>query len=99
MMAYEVSADVDTAHADRYVAYMRDKHIPEVLATGCFTGAEFAQSGVTSFRTRYLAETPAHVERYLAQYTQALRGDFMAHFPAGVTLARSTWTVIERWPA
>ena len=99
MLAYEVTAEVNADLVDRYVAYMRDTHVPDVLATGCFAGAEFAQAGATSFRTRYLAATPAHVDRYLAQFTHALRGDFVAHFPAGVTLVRATWTVIERWPA
>lgn len=98
MVAYEVSAEVAADLVGRYVAYMRETHIPEVLATGCFAGAEFAQSGATAFRTRYLAATPAHVERYLTQFTQALRDDFTTHFPAGVTLARATWTAIERWP-
>ena len=38
MIAYEVVADVEQAEDGRYERYMRETHIPEVLATGCFQG-------------------------------------------------------------
>ena len=51
MIAYEVVADVEQAVEGRYERYMRETHIPEVLATGCFQGAIFARSSPGRYRT------------------------------------------------
>ncbi len=97
MIAYEVTVDVDEALAERYIAYMRDRHIPAVLATGCFAHAELDRSKETRFRQRYLAASLADLERYLEDHAPALRADFAREFPAGITLSREIWEEYARW--
>ena len=38
MYIYNVTVSVDPAVAEEWLAWMRETHIPEVLATGLFTG-------------------------------------------------------------
>lgn len=97
MIAYEVTAELQEGLVAAYERYMRERHIPEVLATGCFHGAVLARSGPGRYRSTYLALTQGDLDRYLEQHTAALRADFAAHFPGGVSLAREVWVTVERW--
>lgn len=98
MITYEVTAEVREDLRTRYEVYMRDRHIPDVLATGLFAGASFMRGDDGRFRSRYLfTDRDAH-ERYLSTHAARLRADFASHFPEGVTLTRDTWTVVRKWP-
>jgi Domain of unknown function (DUF4286) len=97
MIAYEVTVEMEETLAGRYEQYMREIHIPEVLATGCFQAAVLARSSPGRYRTSYVARTRADLDRYLETHTAALRADFAAHFPEGVRLSREVWDTVERW--
>jgi hypothetical protein len=97
MITYEVTAVVEEALSDAFERYMRETHIPEVLATGCFEAAVFSRSTPGRYRTGYVARTRADLVRYLERHTAVLRADFAAHFPDGVVLCREVWTTLERW--
>jgi Domain of unknown function (DUF4286) len=95
MIAYEVTAEIAPELSDRYVRYMTDRHVPDLLATGCFVGAELDRAGPGRFRQRYLADSREDLDRYLAEYAPALRKDFARHFPSGTSLSRETWEELE----
>ena len=97
MIAYEVTSEVEESLVGRFEQYMRETHIPEVLATGCFQSAVFARSSPGRYRTSYVALTQADLDRYLERHTAGLRTDFAAHFPEGVSLAREVWVTVQRW--
>jgi hypothetical protein len=99
MIAYEVTATVEDRLVGRFERYMRETHIPEVLATGCFQAAVFARSSPGRYRTSYVARTQADLDRYLERHTAGLRVDFAAHFPEGVSLSREIWGTVQRWEA
>ncbi len=99
MITYEVTSEVEESLAGRFEQYMRETHIPEVLATGCFQAAVFARSSPGRYRTSYVARTQADLDRYLATHTAGLRLDFAAHFPEGVSLSREVWGTVQRWEA
>ena len=98
MISYEVTVEVEEGLVDRYVEYMRTRHIPQVLATGCFSHAELNRAQETRFRQRYLAATLGDLERYLERHAPALRADFAAQFPSGTSLTRRIWEEVGRWP-
>ncbi|MBA3468704.1 MAG: DUF4286 family protein [Herpetosiphonaceae bacterium] len=97
MVRYEVTVETAPELGAAFEDYMRQKHIPEIFATGCFISIHFDRADATHFRTSYLAATQADFERYLSDHAQHFRGDFAAHFPAGASAARNVWTEIERW--
>ena len=93
MVTYEVNAAIaDPAIAARYEEYMRAHHLRDVLASGCFVEAILEKTGEGQFRTRYIAQSQADVDRYLDNHTAKLRADFNANFPTGVTQSRNVWT-------
>jgi hypothetical protein len=96
MITYEVTTTVDPRLVEAYERYMRQVHIPDLLATGCFHGAALTRSAPGRYRIRY-ETTEADLERYLATHATPLRAEFLSHFPEGVTAAREVWIAIQCW--
>jgi hypothetical protein len=99
-LVYEVAVTLAPgADADVFADWMRDHHIPALLATRCFSAAEFTRddSSHTRFRTRYFAIDRTALDRYLAEHTTRLRADFQRHFGEGATVRREIWEVLEIW--
>jgi hypothetical protein len=76
---------------------MRNTHIPEILATGCFTSIHFDQSD-GRFRTVYQAAAQPDLDRYLNQHAAAMRDAFQRQFPSGVAVSRDVWEQLQSWP-
>jgi len=95
MIRYEVRVLVRGEVASAFEAYMREKHLPEILATGCFASIRFERSEEGGFRSCYEAATQADLDRYLADHTAHFRADFMAHFPEGCEVRREIWSEVQ----
>lgn len=98
MITYEVTAAVRDDLRGRYEVYMRERHIPDVLQTGLFLGAQLLRTDDGRFRTRHDLEDQAQLERYLTTHAPRLRADVVAHFPDGLEFTREVWTGLMRWP-
>ena len=96
-MVYEVTAVVEPDLAADYERFMRDLHIPDLMKTGLFEGAEIEQASTGKYRVRYVAPTREALEGYFAEHAPRLRADFHEKFPSGVEVTREEWTVLERF--
>jgi hypothetical protein len=99
MVTYEITTIVEPRLVEAYERYMRQVHIPDLLATGCFHGAALTRAGPGRYRVRYEAPGEADLDRYLATHASRLREDFASHFPEGVTASREVWVSIQSWGA
>ena len=99
MIAYEVTVEVEEALVERFMQFMQTHHIPRILATGCFSHAEFNRATETRFRQRYLAGSLGELERYLERHAPALRAEYAKEFPEGTSLTREIWEELNRWKA
>ena len=97
MVTYEITAMVRPELAPAYERYMRERHIPDLLATGAFAAASFGRSEPGRYRVRYEAHSREALERYLAEHAPRLRADLQRQFPDGVDLTRDEWTVLQLW--
>ena len=97
MITYEVNAVVDEALVPAYERYMTDRHISDLIDTGCFVEASFSRTEGRRYRIRYEAPDRAALERYFSDHAERLRGDFHDHFPTGVAVTREEWTVLKHW--
>lgn len=98
MISYEVIAEVSDALRTRYEVFMRDRHIPDVLATGLAAGATFERAAEGRYRACLHFSESSVLDRYLATHAPRLRADFLTHFPEGVTLSREVWSKLSQWP-
>ena len=94
---YEITALVCAELIEEYEKYMRERHIPDLLETGCFRGASFSRSSGNRYRVRYEALNQKALDNYLGNEAERLRADFLAHFPEGVELSREVWQVLHIW--
>lgn len=80
MILYNVTVSVDDEIAPEWVSWMKEIHIPEVLATGHFSGyrmlrmlSDQADASGQTYAIQYEAETIGHLENYLSRDAQVLR--------------------------
>lgn len=95
MVRYEVRVLVRADLAPAFEAYMRETHLPEILATGCFATIRFERAEDGAFRSCYEARNQADLNRYLAEHTAHFRADFMTHFPDGCEVRREIWCEVQ----
>jgi Domain of unknown function (DUF4286) len=95
MILYEVTATPEAHVRGVFEAFMRETHIDDVLATGCFIGAHFEETAAGIYRTTYIANAQEDLDRYFAQHAQRLREHVAERFPSGVTFGREVWRVLQ----
>jgi hypothetical protein len=94
---YEVTLELRPERVEEIVRYMRETHIPEILATGCFRRIRLERAGESRYRTCYEADTRADLERYLAQHAEHFRADFRERIGDGGVPTRETWEEVQAW--
>ena len=72
-VVYEVTAVVEHDIAEGWERYMRERHIPDVLASGWFTRASFARATGGRYLIRYHLASRSDLDRYLNEAAPALR--------------------------
>ena len=97
MITYEITATVPEELVPEYEPYMRNRHIPDLMATGCFVAASFSRSSPGRYRIRYEAPDRQSLDRYLAEHARALRAHLIEHLGERVEITREIWTAIEVW--
>jgi hypothetical protein len=96
-VVYEVTVTIRPELTEKYEDYMRRRHIPDLLATGYFRGADFSRSSPGRYRVRYEAFDQNVLDKYLEREAARLRADFAEHFPEGVEVSREIWKILEVW--
>ncbi|MEM9325956.1 MAG: DUF4286 family protein [Bacteroidota bacterium] len=87
MLVYNVTVNIDPDVEEEWKVWMKDVHIPEVLATNRFNGSKFLKlltespeaTGAT-YAIQYFAATIDDVEQYLNHDAAALQKDHTDKF-------------------
>ena len=98
MIVYEITAIVEAGSVEKFERFMREKHIPDLLATGFFEGAEMALTTEDRYRIRYLTRDQTMLDKYFETKAEHLRKDFIRNFPDGVHVSREILRVLQIWP-
>ena len=87
MIIYSVTVAVDPAVEAGWVDYMLEKHIDDVVRTGCFSKAEFFQvldppdaRGWKAYCVHYYASDLNDYERYIHEHAAKLRAEVIERF-------------------
>lgn len=97
MIIYEITATVSVELIEIYEKYMRETHIPDLLATGYFGRAYFTRSGENYYRIQYHAFDQKALADYLQTDAMRLREDFNSHFSEGIKISRENWKILEEF--
>src|SRR5687767_10633980 len=96
-VTYEIVATVEAHLCSEYETFMRERHIPDLIATGSFVSATLERSRPGRYRVRYVTSSQEALDNYLEQHAPLLRSDFSRRFPTGIDVSREEWTLVEHF--
>jgi uncharacterized damage-inducible protein DinB len=94
---YEVALDAAPGQVNEVTRFMVERHIGDVLDSGCFVSAHFMQESATRFRTAYIATSRDALDRYLAEHAPRIRNEFSKRFGDNVRMTRTVWEPRGDW--
>ena len=99
MILYNVTSSLDATIADEWVAFMRDIHMPEVVATGCFIRSQLLrlldeEEGGITYAAQYYAISLEQLEAYQEHFAPALRADMDQRFGGRFAAFRTVLEVV-----
>lgn len=101
MILYNVTVKTDHSIAEAWLQWMKEEHIPEILATGCFTKAsilrllEVDDSEGPTHAVQYFAESKANYNRYLDKFAAELRKKAFQKWGEKFIAFRSVMQVVD----
>jgi hypothetical protein len=101
MIVYNVTIKVDHAIAAEWLQWLRGEHIPEMIATGCFSGSKVLRLLETddtdgpTYAVQYFAGSKALYNLYIEKYSAEMRERGLAKWGAGFIAFRSVMEVVN----
>ena len=97
---YNVTVSLEAAIFPEWLGFMREDHIPKILATGCFSGYKICRildesTEIYSVAIQYFAPTSQHFENYTATHAPRLQREYIAKFGADAPAFRTILHAIE----
>ncbi len=99
---YNVTTKIERRVAPEWGTWMRESHIPAVMATGMFDGyrllrildEEEGDDGLT-YAVQYTCATAANFDRFLKEYAPALQSAHREKYVNSTIIIRTLMQVIE----
>ena len=79
MIVYNVTTKVDHSVTQAWITWLQEEHIPDIIATGCFTHAivlhliEVDDSDGTTYAVQYHTANKELYNHYLEQFANEMR--------------------------
>jgi hypothetical protein len=95
MIVYNVTVKIDLAVHELWVKWMKEDHVPKVIATGCFTGHKFYrimeenQSDGMTYAIQYFAPELSNYFDYKEKYAGPLQKEMKDTWPDKYTAFRT----------
>lgn len=101
MYIYNVTINIEESVHDQWLQWMKETHIPDVLATGKFTKAKMCrvlveeEMGGLTYSIQYTSPNKETLERYYIEDAETLRHDVAKHFAGKFVAFRTELEVIS----
>ncbi len=102
MILYNVTVSVDESVHQDWLQWMREVHIPEVLATGCFLESRLSrilaeEDGGVTFSVMYLSPSQEMYDEYQQKYAPKLQSDHSQRYQGKFAAFRTILNVVEEF--
>ena len=101
MIIYNVTVSIEKEVSEEWVTWMREVHIPNVMATGYFLENRFAKvlfvgddAGVT-YTTQYVCKNMADLQVYQGSHAQRLQAEVKEKFEGRYAAFRTVLETID----
>lgn len=102
MILYNVTINIDNTVAEDWLTWMKEVHIPEVMATTYFIKyqickmlTEYEDNGGTTYAVQYFARHLADLEEYQRDFEADLQKKHHARYPNKYVTFHSILEVME----
>lgn len=101
MIIYNVTIKTDPSISSAWLQWMKVEHIPEIIATGCFSKAtilrllEIDESEGPTYAVQYFAESKANYNLYIQKYADELRKKALQKWGEKFIAFRSVMQVVD----
>ena len=101
MVIYNVTVNIDEDARDAWLEWMKQDHIPAVMATGHFKGSTLSkilaeEAGGFAYSIQYLAKSQEELDLYMANHAPRLRKDFQDNYGSKTVAFRTLLDVIHQ---
>ncbi|HFA50143.1 MAG TPA: DUF4286 family protein [Bacteroidetes bacterium] len=101
MIIYNVTVKVENSIQNEWLKWMEEKHIPAVMATGCFTKNKImrlleppADEQGTTYAVQYFCKDMETLQHYSKQHAPALQADHMERYKGKYVAFRTVMEVV-----
>ena len=100
MYIYNVTVNISSELSDDWLKWMKEKHIPDVIKTGCFLDSRivkvlFVEDEGKTFSTQYRFLEMADIEKYQKEFAPALQAEHKARYGDNYTAFRTLLEIID----
>jgi hypothetical protein len=102
MLVYNVTVKIEHSVAEDWLDYMRNKHIADVLKTGCFSHARLTKmqhqedDGAT-YAIQYTLPTQFALDEYMSKHAPALQKEHNDRYEGKYVSFRSVLEIIDEF--
>lgn len=101
MILYNVTVNVDKETEKEWLSWMKEVHIPDVLATGMFLDNKMyrilhdSEDGSINYSVQYFAESMDKLNNYIQVFSKKLQQDVQVKFKDKVVSFRTLLQAVE----
>jgi len=101
MLLYNVTVTIDLEIHEDWVRWMRETHIPDIMASGCFLsyrmcrllGHEHEDSEI--YAVQYLSKDMVHLMRFQQEFAPDLQAQHKARYDGRYAVFRTVMEVVD----
>ncbi len=102
MILYNVTVSIDQTVQEEWLAWMRSKHIPDVMATNCFIESRISrvhgeEEGGITYAISYISPSKEKYDEYIQQHSVELQREHTSKFSGQFAAFRTLLTVIDEF--
>lgn len=102
MILYNVTVSIDPEIHEEWLNWMKEKHVPDVMNTGCFTEARISrvhgeEEGGMTYAISYVAPSQAHIDQYQRVHAPALQQEHSERYDGKFAAFRTMLTILEEF--
>lgn len=101
MILYNVTVNIDEDVRDEWLTWMKEVHIPDLLATGMFVSCKLArilaeEAGGNAYSVQYFAPNMEKVEQYMREFAPQLQAEHDKKFNGKYVAFRTLLDIVHQ---
>jgi len=101
MILYNITVNIEREAEQEWILWMKEVHIPDVLATGIFQENKFykllheTDDGTVNYSIQYFTDSMEKIKEYNLKFAPKLQADFKSKFKDKYVVFRSLLEIVK----